>query len=632
MPYGYFGKLLRVNLSTKDIAIETQPEIFYRRYFGGEALIAYYLLKELKPGIDPLGSENLLIFAPGILTGHPFCGSGRNAVGAKSPLTGGFGTSEVGGYWGSELKKTGYDAILVEGCAQIPSYLWIHNEDVEIRDASNLWGKETGDVEEELKNDLDASIRVTQIGPAGEQMVRYACIINDLSHAAGRTGMGAVMGSKKLKAIAVEGEETPPMAKPEKVREKAKKIASNPNTMLTLDMTQQQLHKGGTGSIVTSLSAAGGLPTRNFTQGSFEGAEEISGEKMEETILIGRHTCYACSIQCKRTVKVDTPYSVDPKYGGPEYETLASFGSNCGISDLKAIAKCHEICNANGLDTISTGVAISFAMECYLKGILTKKDTDGRDLSFGNTESLLHILKNIVERKGLGFLLGEGVKRASKKLGKDAEEYAIHVKGQELPMHEPRFKKGLGIGYAVSPTGADHCHNMHDPIFTGWGNYMKEMQTLGVLEPIPLTTLNPEKMRLLAYGTSFRRFTNCAVICYFTPWFYSNTPLLVNDITGWNTSIWELMKIAERAATLARIFNIRENFSVDDDVLPQRISQPFNKGSTAGEQLTSREIDKMKKIYYGIMGWNEEGIPTYGKIIELDIGWAAKYLPSTIST
>lgn len=625
--FGYCGRILKVDLSTEEVDVEEPSEDFYRRYFGGEAVIGYYLLKELKAGVDPLSPDNLLIFATGVLTGHPFSGSGRNSVGGKSPLTGGFGSSEVGGYWGSTLKMAGYDAIVVSGCSEEPCYLWVHDGEVEIRGGSHLWGKTTGEVEELLKRELGRGIRVAQIGPAGERKVRYACVINDLSHAAGRTGMGAVMGSKRLKAIAVRGSKPPPLADPEKVKEEARWVSEHPDVELPIGRTLGAFHETGTGGGLLSLNASGGLPTRNFREGAFEGAEEISGERMVETILVDRHTCYGCIIRCKRTVKVDEPYRVDPKYGGPEYETLASFGSNCGISDLKAIAKANEICNAYGLDTISTGVSISFAMECYEKGIITDEDTDGVPLRFGDPEALLKVLDQIVRREGLGRLLGEGVKRASERIGKGSEKIAMHVKGLEVPMHEPRLKKGLGIGYAVSPTGADHCHNMHDTLFKGWTVNMAEIQSLGILKPLPANVLNPEKMRLLVYGSTWRHFTNCGVICYFTPWYYAETPNLVNAITGWNTTTWELMKVGERAATMARVFNLREGLTADEDLLPERFSQPFTSGPTAGEKITPKDVERCKEIYYGMMGWDERGIPTPEKLHELDIGWTAAQLP-----
>jgi len=376
-PGGYTGKILRVNLSDKNISVERPDERFYRRYFGGTALIGYYLLKELKPGIDPLGPDNKLIFSAGVITGVPCAGSGRSGVGAKSPLTNGWGDSQAGGFWGAELKRAGWDAIIIEGKAANPVYLWINGDKVEIRDASHLWGKATLEVERQIQDELgDKRVRVTQIGPAGEKLVRFAGIANDLTHFHGRNGHGAVMGSKMLRAIAVRGHQAVPLANPEKVREVSRWLVDN-YKVLSAGMTAN-----GTANGIPGLNDDGILPTRNFKEGQFEGYMDIAGETMTETILSGRDNCYACPINCKREVKVGPPYNVDPVYGGPEYETIGSLGSLCGINDLKAIAKGNQICQAYGLDTIGTGNSIAFAMECFERGILSKKDTGGIELKF----------------------------------------------------------------------------------------------------------------------------------------------------------------------------------------------------------------------------------------------------------
>lgn len=628
MPFGFCGKILRIDLGKRSFSIESPPDTFYRRYFGGRALIAYYLLKNLEAGIDPLGPENILVFSSGVMNGHPFSGSGRNSVGAKSPLTGGFGNAEVGGFWGSELKRAGYDAIIVSGVSEKPIYLSIKDEVIDFRNAEHIWGKTTGETEVIIKKELDDNVtRVAQIGPAGERMIRYACIVNDLSHVAGRTGLGAVMGSKKLKAIAVRGSQSPRQADPEKVKSFAKRVAENPDIILPIGQKLKDFQKYGTAIIVLELNENGGLPTRNFLESQFESAEDISGERMTETILIGTHTCFSCAVRCKRNVKFDLPYVVDPKYGGPEYETIAAFGSNCGIKDLKGIAKAHEICNAYGIDTISTGIVISFVMECYQKGVLKDQDTGGVQLKFGDTDSMLKILGKIVECEGIGEILKEGVRRAAEKIGRGSEKYAMHVKSQEIPLHEPRLKKGLGIGYAISPTGADHAHNLHDTRFSSESIHLKEINSLGFLNPIPKEALTSEKIRLLIYYTNWRHFLDCAVMCYFTPNSYSFMPDLVNAVTGWNTTTFELMKVGERAVTMARAFNIREGFTSEDDVLPDRFSTSLTKGPIAGESISKEDLERSKTTYYRMMGWEaENGVPTAEKLYELDVGWIDRIL------
>jgi len=625
-PGGYTGKILRVNLSDKSISIEEPDDKFYRRYFGGTALIGYYLLKELKPGIDPLGPDNKLIFSAGVITGIPCAGSGRNGVGSKSPLTGGWGDSQAGGFWPAELKRAGWDAIIVEGKAANPVYLWVNDDKVEIRDASHLWGKPTKEVERQIQDELgDKRVRVAQIGPAGEKLVRFACIANDLTHFYGRNGHGAVMGSKRLRAIAVRGNQALPLAHPEKVREVAKWLADN-YKVLSTGMTAN-----GTSGDVPALNEDSLLPTRNFQMGQFEGYMDISGQTMAETILVGRGHCYACPIHCKREVKVGPPYNVDPVYGGPEYETIAALGSFCCVNDLKAVAKGNQLCNAYGLDTITAGNAIAFAMECFERGILTKKDTGGIELKFGNAEAMMTMVEMIAKREGLGDILAEGTKRAAEKIGHGAAEYAMQIKGQEIPMHEPRGKVSLGIGYATSPTGADHMHNMHDTEYAAEGRPLEAIKTLGIQEPLPPLELSPAKVRMFQYVVNWTHFQNCALICMFQPFNPNHLVELVNGATGWNTSVFELMKVGERALALARVFNAREGYTAKDDIIPERFYEAFNSGPLKDKGIGKEAMHQAIQTYYKMAGWDpERAIPTAEKLQELDLGWVVEELDKTI--
>ena len=360
---GYAGKLLRINLSTSDIRIEEPEESLYRKYYGGTGFITYYLLNELATGIDPLGPDNKLIFALGPVTGHPLAGAGRNSVGAKSPLTGGIGFSEAGGFWGTELKRAGFDGIIIEGKAPKPSYIWINNDQVDIRDGSEIWGKTTGEVEDIIKKETgEPRLRVAQCGVAGENLVRYACILNDITHAYGRTGMGVVMGSKNLRAVAVRGTQQIPVADQDRIRELAKWFATSNRE------TWEAMKDQGTARLVIPLHTQSGLPTKNFKFGQFDSYEKISGQTLRDTILIRRDNCFACPINCKRVVKTGEPYNVDPRYGGPEYESLGSLGSVCGIDDLEAICKGNELCNTYALDTISTGMVIVLSWNAMKMG------------------------------------------------------------------------------------------------------------------------------------------------------------------------------------------------------------------------------------------------------------------------
>lgn len=620
MPHGYTGRILRVDLSLKRLTTEEPPENFYRQYFGGENLVGYFLLKETPLKVDPLGPDNKLIFATGPLTGVPVGGCGRHSVGGRSPLTGAFGEAEAGGYWGAELKMAGFDAIIVEGKAEKPVYLFIQDGKAQIRDACHLWGMKTLECQNVIREELgDPNIRVAQIGPGGENLVRFACVVNDLDAFVGRTGMGAVMGSKNLKAVACRGHQRPSLADPTGVAAIARWIRDNTpvNTRAMRDL--------GTASIVRNLNRNGGLPTCNFQNGSFEGADRITGQAMRDTILVRRRSCFACPVQCKREVKVDEPYIVDPRYGGPEYETIAALGSNCGIDDLKAIAKGNELTSAYGLDSISCGSAISFAMECFERGLLTRRETGGVDLRFGNGPAMLQTIEQIALRRGLGDTLAEGVARASKKLGPTTEEFALHIKGQEIPMHEPRWKQGMGIGYIMSPTGADHCHNTHDSSYTGPNPLLEDLKALGILEPLPVDDLSPAKIKLIIYNSLWIHFLNCAVCCYFVM-VYGRVGLervaqLVRAVTGWNTSVFELMKVGERAANLARCFNLREGLTVQDDKMPRRFFTPHASGPLQGIAIDPEVFQKAREFYYDIMGW-PQGLPSLGKLGELGLEWA----------
>ncbi len=625
MPHGYNGKILRADLSSGKLVTEELPENFYRLYFGGEGFVGYFLLKELPAGVEPLSPANKLIFAAGPLTGVPVGGCGRHSMGGKSPLTGGYGEADSGGYWGAELKMTGFDAIIVKGKAEKPVYLFVHDGKAEIRDARHLWGKKTLECQNAIREELgDSLIKVAQIGPAGENLVRFACVSNDLDAFAGRTGMGAVMGSKNLKAVACRGHQRVSLADPEAVKEIGRWVRDN--TTVTL----KGMHDFGTSRLVPALNSAGGLPTRNFQFGSIEGADKISGQAMADTILVNRRACFACPVQCKREVKVDEPYTVDPRYGGPEYETLASLGSDCGITDLKALAKGGELVNGYGLDSISCGAAIAFAMECFENGLLTQKDTGGIDLRFGNVSAMIQMVEQIALRQGFGDTLAEGVARASKKIGSSAEQYAMHIKGQELPMHEPRWKQGLGVGYIMSPTGADHCHNIHDSAYTEMTPSLEALNSVGILEPLPLNDLSPAKMRLLKYYSEFIHLLNCSVCCYFVMSLglvgFDRITRLVRAVTGWDSTFFELLKVGERAANMARVFNLREGFTSQDDTMPQRFFTPHPSGPLK-VALDPEAFRKAKQTYYEMAGW-PNGVPSPGKLGELGIEWAVPLLPA----
>jgi aldehyde:ferredoxin oxidoreductase len=624
MPYGYTGKILRVDLTNRKSEIENQDDAFYRAYLGGRGMIAHYLLKEIPRGIDAFDPRNVLVFAAGPLTGAAVSGQGRNGVGAKSPLTNGFGNAEGGGYWGAELKRAGYDAILVFGVADQPMYLWLHDGAVEFRDAAHLWGKLVGETEDTLRAELGShAIRTALIGPAGENRVRFAGIANDRTHYAGRNGLGAVMGSKNLKGIVVRaapGKSQMQIANPAGVQALAKWMGAN------LDRVAG-LHDHGTAGFLRSLHKSGGLPTFNFRDGQFDAHEKIDGRTMSATILLKQETCFACAVRCKRVVQVQASEhgSIDPLYGGPEYETIGAFGSMNGIDDLIAVAKANELCAAYGLDTISPGVTIAFAMECFERGIITTRETDGIELNFGNARGMLQMLRKIAYREGFGNVLAEGTARAAKIIGRGAEEFAMQVHGQEIPMHEPRLKMGLGLGYAISPTGADHNHNIHDTGYTKEGASVDGLRLLDpAIRPLPANELSADKARMVVAESNWMHLYDSAVMCMFLPYSKPQVTTLLNDVLGWEIDAPAYARIGARAATLARVYNLREGWDARDDVLPKRFFNAFTSGPLASTAVAPDALAAATQEYYRLMGWDETGAPTRERAQELGIAWASQ--------
>ena len=622
MSFGCNNRILRINLTNRKVSLETADAVFYRRYFGGRGLISYFLLRELKQGIDALSPENKLIFACGPVTGAPVSGAGRHSVGAKSPLTQGYGEAEAGGFWGTELEKAGYDAIIFEGRSGQPVYVWIKNDVVEVRNAKNLWGKQTLEASKIIKKEVDSpSARIAVIGPGGENLVRFASIIHDLKHVAGRCGMGAVMGSKNLKAVAVKGNGTIKIAKPKKLGRLSSYMAKN------VAKLAHNLHKYGTGAAMDVYEETGNLPVRNFAEGVFPNVDQISAQTIKRTVSVGMGSCHACVVRCKKVVQVEDPnLNVKPEYGGPEYETLVAFGPNCGIDDLKVICKANELCQRYSLDTISTGATVSFAMECYEKGLLTNAQTDDITLNFGDPQAMLKTIECIGHRKGIGNLLADGSKRAAQQLDKNAAELAVQVKGQEVPMHDPRPKRGQGLGYAVSPTGSDHEHNIYDNLYVQ--EIPRKTLGLGVLEPVSAFDMGPKKARQFYYISTWNSLDNVLCLCMFVPWTVNQKTNIVKSVTGWDISTFELMKVSERAINLARLFNIREGFRREDDNLPNRLMVPKKNGVLSNVSINQDEFEKLKSNYYAISGWDSKGVPRLEKLEELEIEWALSYLPS----
>ena len=629
MGYGASGKVLRVDLTRGETSLETFDEAFYRLYPGGKALATYLLLREFHPGGQPLGPENVLVLANGLLTGAPISAATRFNVVARSPLTGAFGESEAGGFWGPELRMAGLDAIIVTGRSPDPVYLWVNDGRAMLRDARHLWSRDPAAVQSAIREEVgDRLTRVLQIGRAGENLVPYAIIMNELRHYNGRTGMGAVMGSKNLRAIAVRGSG------------RYADLAHDPQAMAELGrcLARQlpehaqgwDLRRRGTTITIDAANASGFLPTRNFRGGSYEHIEAIGGDAYERELRTGSRSCYACAVRCKPQVRVSGRYAVGETYDGPEYETVAGFGSNCALGDLQAVARANELCNELGLDTISTSGTIAFAMECFEHGLIGPTETGGLDLRFGNGEAALEIIQRIANRQGIGELLAHGVRRAADAIGGEAHELAIHVKGEELPLHDPRAKFGLALGFATNEAGPDHAAGFHDPLFQRADSVpFRAMAPLGIVEPADPLDLSETKVHNWYVSEKWSSFERVAGLCYFGPVPRSfiqvdDVLLAVRAATGWELTARDLLTIGDRAINLARMFNVREGFSRTDDRLPERLFTPLESGPRAGVAIPREDFERALTNLYLQKGWDPAtGVPTTERLRELGIEWAA---------
>jgi aldehyde:ferredoxin oxidoreductase len=642
MAYGYNGKILHVNLTSGELRVEAPPESFYRKYLGGSALNMYYLLKEMPPQADPLGPDNILALSVGVTTGAPISGQSRMTSTAKSPLTGAIGDAQCGGFFPAEMKFAGFDAFIIKGKAPWPVYLWVNDGHYELRDASHLWGKVTGEVEAILQEELgDKNIEVAQVGPAGERGVRYAAIINMSNRANGRTGMGAVMGSKNLKAVVVRGKE-------------GKKNFAVANKQAIIGLARYGakavpgsdvagLAKYGTAETTGAQQSVAGLPSYNFNSGVFDQWEKIDGTTMYDTILLGvnedkqdlkgRDTCYSCTIRCKRVVEItDGPYRVDPHYGGPEYETTSTFGNYCGISDLAAIAYANQLCNQYGLDTISCGATIAWAMECFENGKITIEDTGGIELRFGNAEAMVQMTELIARGEGFGQILGLGSQAAAEQIGRGTEAYLVTGHRQELPAHMPQMKRSLALIYAVNPFGADHQSSEHDPVYEGSKvSYPDRLGLLGLSEAQPRRSLGPEKVRFARQTQYLYSALDSVNVCQFVygPAWQLYGPQEVRNmieyVTGWDITIDELLEVGERRLNMLRAFNAREGIDRSQDRLSEKLfKKALQGGKSDGIKLDQAEFEAALDEYYRQNDWDvETGAPTRYKLEALDLGWVA---------
>jgi aldehyde:ferredoxin oxidoreductase len=629
---GYTGKILHVDLTAQAITVETPDEEFYRTYVGGSALGLYYLFKHTPRGADPLGPENTLTFALSSATGVAISGQSRCTTVAKSPITGGAGDAQAGGFWPAELKFAGFDAIVLHGRAAQPVYLWVHDGQAELRSAEHLWGKPTAETEAIIKQELgDAKIEIAEIGPAGEKLVRFAAVMNMANRAHGRTGMGAVMGSKNLKAIAVRGKRRPSVADSERVKAYGKLGSSQ----MKVDVGMADFGKYGTASTVMANNSVGGLPTRNWTSGYMATAEQIDGVTLYDTILKERDTCYSCSVRCKRVVEAEYKgQGILPVYGGAEYENLATLGSYCGVDNLHAVSLANQLCNAYGVDAIAAGATIAFAMDCFERGIIGEADT-GMPLRFGDADAMLAMLKQMVERQGFGDVLAEGSARAAQRIGRGAEERVNAVKGAELPAHMPHVKRSLGLIYAVNPFGADHQSSEHDPGYMPQSDErsLQRLAAIGLNNPQKPKVLNEAKVEFALksqYSYSAADTLDLCQFVYGPSWQLfdvADMAAVHEAVTGWATSIDDVQAIGRRRLNMLRAFNAREGLDREQDTLPKRLfKEPLQGGKSDGIVLDQAELEAALDQYYAMAGWDSRGVPTRATLESAGVGWIADEL------
>ncbi len=606
MGCAYTGKILEIDLSKRKYDVSELDMNDAKLFLGGKGLGAKMLWNRTEKGTDPLGPDNPLMFITGPLTGLRIPTSGRYCIVTKSPLTGIYNDSHCGGYFGPELKKAGYDALVVTGKAEKPVYIHIEDDTVSIEDADDLWGKKTFETTHALREKHhDEKLRVAAIGPAGENLVKIAMINIDTydqkerGGQAGRGGAGAVMGAKMLKAVCVKGTGEVGQADPEGFKKASKKAFETTRE----DDFIPTRRKYGTPVWINPMNEYGILPTKNFQHAVFEDAEKISGETMKEEIVERDVGCYSCPILCGKHSEVKEGKYKGTRLEGPEYELLVLLGSSCGMGDLGAVSKASLMVDELGLDGISTGNIIGWSMECFEKGVMTRDDFDGLEPRFGEDEDYLRLIEKIAYRDGVGDLLAEGVMRASEKIGKGSQDFAMHSKGMEFPGYEPRGSPGMGLAYATSDRGA--CHQRAWTV-----NAELKMEERFSAEGRAKLVKETQDERASAYSMT---------LCDFVPIGVETFLELFNTATGFNLTEEEYLKAGERTWNMSRMFNVREGVSRKDDSLPRRLYEPLPDGPTKGNAFTEEMFNRMLDEYYELRGWDEDGIPTEEKLKELDL-------------
>jgi aldehyde:ferredoxin oxidoreductase len=617
MSYGFMGRILKVDLSSGTISQELLREDWAREYIGGAGLATRYLYERSGAGVDPLGPANPLIFMTGPLTGTASASASRYSVVARSPLTGLWGQSNSGGDFGPALKSSGYDGVCFEGISPVPVTLAIRNGVAELREAGQLWGRTVPETEDALRQAVDGKASVACIGPAGENLVRYAAIMNNKHRAAGRCGLGAVMGAKRLKAIVCQGNAPVPLADKHGFSRTARKQFQ----LLDESILKVGFEAFGTNMVSDMVNVRGGYPTRNWQLGEFAEIEEVNAEGLSDKVLVEGVNCFACPIACGRGTEIRDGKWAGHRGEGPEYETTNMFGAMCGVSDMNAITMANYRCNEYGLDTITTGSTIAFAMECYERGILTDEQSEGQRILFGDSDLIVDLVGKIAYREGIGDLLAEGTRIVAQRLGQDSERFAMHVKGLELPAYDPRAAKITGLGYVTANRGGDHMTGyVQGPTFVDVPFLLVEESS--IKDPF---VADPEEVKVLADLEDALAVLDAAGGCKFMGILLSAEDIaeLVAKATGWDFEVDEFRRSGERIFNLARALCVREGVGRNEDVLPKRLlEEPLPAGPAEGMVIDSDTLEMMKDAYYRCRGWDlATGIPTAEKLADLGLDY-----------
>ncbi len=622
MSNAFIGQILRINLTTGAISTENLNPEWARQTLGGAGLATRYLFELTPPGIDPLGPENVLIFMTGALTGTSSASASRYSVVAKSPQTGYWGQSNSGGFFGPALKRSGFDGVIFEGVAPEPVYLSLMNGKAELCPAGHLWGLTVPQCDDQLHSEIGKPVDVACIGPAGEKLVRYAAIMNNKHRAAGRTGMGAVMGSKRLKAIVCSGNRHIQLDDPQEFI----RVTQRQREFMDESIMKISFEAFGTNVIADMVNIRGGYPTRNWQTGTFEQIENVNGQAMTDQVLVEGVRCYACPVACGRGTEIRQGKWKGAHGEGPEYETTDTLGAMCGVADLNAITMANYHCNTYGLDTISTGSTIAFAMECYERGILNEEHTGGLALNFGDADLVVELVRRIGNREGVGDLLAEGTRRMSEILGQGSESFAMHVKGLELPAYDPRAAKITGLAYVTACRGGDHMNGyIQAPTFIDIPFLIVDDST--IQDPF---LADPQYSRVLIDMENALSVLDALGGCKFMGVLLSAAELvdLVRAATGWDFDQQEFRKCGERLQTMGRAYCVREGMRREHDILPARLMlDPLPDGPARGMVLDRQSLEKMKDTYYELRGWDvATGIPTRERLHELDLEYLVPQL------